>query len=54
MREIINDRLRLLEMRTTLPAHRMARLAPITRSILSGDYNRHAEGLASAAKDLLL
>jgi glycosyltransferase involved in cell wall biosynthesis len=53
-RTIINERVHLLEMRTTLPAHRLARLAPIARSVFSGDYSRHAEGLASAAKDLLL
>jgi glycosyltransferase involved in cell wall biosynthesis len=53
-RTIVNERIRLLEMRTALPGHRMARLAPITRSLFSGDYNRHAKGLASAAKDLLL
>jgi glycosyltransferase involved in cell wall biosynthesis len=48
------ERIRLLEMRVNLPGARLRRVIPVTRSLIAGQYNRHAEGPASAAKDLLL
>lgn len=53
-RTALVERLRLLEMRTKLPKARVAKVLPVARRLLSGDYHRHAEGFASAAKDLLL
>jgi len=53
-RTILAERIRLLEMRAKLPSARLSRAIPVVRGLISGDYSRHAEGLASAAKDLLL
>jgi hypothetical protein len=53
-RTALMERLRLLETRTKLPKARVAKVLPVARRLFSGDYHRHAEGFASAAKDLLL
>lgn len=53
-RATLADRRRLLEMRVNRPRSPWRRASAVIGSMLSGDYGRHAEGLPSAVKDLLL
>jgi glycosyltransferase involved in cell wall biosynthesis len=53
-RGALDERLSLLKMRLGLPENRLMRVGPIARGLWRGEYSRHAEGLASAAKDFLL
>lgn len=48
------ERIKILTMRSRLSQNRMYRLAPVADALLRGLYGRHAEGFASAAKDLLV
>jgi glycosyltransferase involved in cell wall biosynthesis len=52
--EDIAERMGLLQMRASLPPGRLRRLAPVAKALFGGAYSRHAEGIASAAKDALL
>jgi glycosyltransferase involved in cell wall biosynthesis len=53
-RTTLAERTRLLEMRLNRPRSHLRRASVVIRSLISGEYRRHAEGLTSAAKDLLL
>jgi glycosyltransferase involved in cell wall biosynthesis len=50
----LEDAIRHLGVRTGLSDRRARRLAPIAGEVLSGAYTRHARGLSSALRDLLL
>jgi hypothetical protein len=50
----LDERIRILMMRTQLPGPRWRRLVPIAASLLNGRYHRQARGIASALKDLVL
>lgn len=53
-RRILQERIELLTMRVNFPPSRFRRIRGVAGSVTSGAYSRHAEGLASAIKDLLL
>ena len=50
----LDERIRLLAMRTQLPAPRWHRILPVATALLNGRYHRQARGIASALKDLML
>ena len=50
---LVDSNARHLRRRSSLPASRLARLAPIFFELLSGRYGRFSNGLRSAARDLL-
>ena len=42
-----------LRRRSTLPAHKVARVAPIVAELATGRYTTYSSGLRSAARDLI-
>jgi glycosyltransferase involved in cell wall biosynthesis len=51
---LVHERMTLLNVRAKLPHKRLRRLKPVISEYASGRYSRHATGITSALKDLLL
>lgn len=50
---LLREKIRHLSVRTSLPAHRLARFSSVRNEVAAGGYARFSRGWLSAAKDLL-